>query len=438
MEENADISSVAATQSDAGRSTSGENTRLRIQRAALELFWEKGYESTTTRDVAATLGVQQASLYYHIKNKEELLHGICYSAFMQMIQNAEAAVASGRDPLDRMRQVGKNHLRTILEYQKEFCVAIMECHALSPAYRGQIEDVWQRYKKLIFSVLDEAKADGTIRADVPNRYQYMALMSMLNWSTIWYRPGEELDISRFDRIFSSMYFHGTAISSPGRVWCQEVAVRAAQPLETSIVESLAVPVSETHATLLNAACTLFKRKGYFATSMREIADLAGMQKASAYYYIATKEDLLYQISIAVLNHISGRVKAALSGISSPGERVCVLITFHVVSLLQHQDWYATANDEVHALSPARREEVVSLRNQYEALVRTTLEEAQSAGFLRKDIPAKFLGLGLLGMINLIYPWYQPAVDVTPVELGSILSDIFFTGIACSPAAALPA
>src|ERR1039457_6132802 len=75
------------------RSTAGEATRKRLQQVALDLFWKKGYRSTTTRDVAASLGVQQASLYYHMKNKEDLLHGICYSSFLQVVENAEAAVA---------------------------------------------------------------------------------------------------------------------------------------------------------------------------------------------------------------------------------------------------------------------------------------------------------------------------------------------------------
>ena len=40
------------------------------------------------------VAVQQASLYYHIKNKEELLHGICYSSFLQVVQTVEAAARS--------------------------------------------------------------------------------------------------------------------------------------------------------------------------------------------------------------------------------------------------------------------------------------------------------------------------------------------------------
>lgn len=105
----------------------------------------------------------------------------------------------------------------------------------------------------------------------------------------------------------------------------------------------------------------------------------------------------------------------------------VLITVHVMCLLEHQRWHASANDELHALSGERKREVVELRDRYERLLRSVFEEAQGAGVLRQDVPVKLMGLVLLGMINCIYPWYSPSEDLAPVELGGLLSDLFLTG-----------
>jgi hypothetical protein len=77
-----------------------------------------------------------------------------------------------------------------------------------------------------------------------------------------------------------------------------------------------------------------------------------MEKASLYYYISTKKNLLYQISRASLEHVSAGVKGALEQVSWPVDRVHALITSHVVSLLQHQSCYRAANDELYA-SPRR-------------------------------------------------------------------------------------
>jgi AcrR family transcriptional regulator len=192
--------------------------------------------------------------------------------------------------------------------------------------------------------------------------------------------------------------------------------------------SAQMEVNETYAKLLDTACTLFARKGYNATSIREIADAMEIQKASIYYYISSKEDLIYEISKAAIEHVRASVNWALSQVTNPAERLYAFITAHVVSLLQHQNWHAAANEELLTFSADRRKEIVALRDGYDAILRRLLEDAQAAGVVRADITPKFLGMVLFGMIVHIYPWYQPEVDVSPGELGFILADLFMMGI----------
>src|SRR5215469_16457115 len=58
---------------DAG-STPRTDTRSRVQKVALELFAEQGYEKTSLREIAERLGVTKAALYYHFKSKEDIVH----------------------------------------------------------------------------------------------------------------------------------------------------------------------------------------------------------------------------------------------------------------------------------------------------------------------------------------------------------------------------
>jgi AcrR family transcriptional regulator len=411
------------------RLTAGETTRKRLQQVALDLFWEKGYRSTTTRDVAASLGVQQASLYYHMKNKEDLLHGICYSSFLQVVENAEAAAAGAGNPLEAIREIARSHLMTTLEYQKEFSVALIECRALGPDYRAEIEALWSRYYMMSYEVLDEAKAAGLIRKDIPNKYIYTPLMCMLNWSALWYRQGKGLSVGELDELYARVFFDGAANSEFKRNVRSEAVCRNVEFLISPIASSAQFAVNETYAKLLDTACALFARKGYFATSIREIASAMGIQKASLYYYISSKEDLIYQISKTATEHVTACVNAALAQVSSPEERLYAFITSHVAGLLQHQNWHAAANEELmHAFSAGRKKEIVAMRDAYEHMARGILEDAQSAGLIRSDIPSKFLSLILFGMITNLYSWYQSEVDLPPIELGAILADLFMAGI----------
>ena len=417
------------------RSTAGEATRKRLQQVALELFWKKGYRSTTTRDVAASLGVQQASLYYHMKNKEDLLHGICYSSFLQVVENAEAAVAGAGNPLEAIREMARSHLMTTLEYQKEFSVALIECRALGPDYRAEIEALWSRYHMMSYEVLDEAKAAGLIRSDVPNKYIYTPLICTLNWAALWYRQGKGRTVGELDELYAKVFFGGAANPDFRRNIRSEEVCRNLEFLVSPIAPSAQFAVNDTYARMLDTACALFARKGYFATSIREIASAMGIQKASLYYYISSKEDLIYQISKTALEHVTACVETALTQVSGPEERLYAFITSHVAGLLQHQNWHAAANEELmHAFSPTRRKEIVAMRDAYERRARTILEDAQAAGLIRSDISAKFLGLILFGMITNLYSWYQPEVDVPTSELGFILADLFMAGIAPNKAA----
>jgi AcrR family transcriptional regulator len=416
------------------RSTAGEATRKRLQQVALELFWEKGYRSTTTRDMAASLGVKQASLYYHIKNKEDLLYGICYSSFLQVVKNAEAAVTAAGNSQEAIREIARSHLMTTLAYQKEFSVSMIECRALGPDYLAEINALWSRYYMMSYEVLDQAKATGLIRSDVPNKYLFTPLMCMLNWCSLWYRPGKGKSIGELDEFFTKVFFQGAANPDFRRNIRSETVCRNLDFLVSPpIASSAQFVVNDTYVKMLDTACTLFARKGYFATSIREIASAMGIQKASLYYYLSSKEDLIYQVSKAAIEHVTACVEAALLQVTGPEERLYAFITSHVAGLLQHQNWHAAGNEELmHAFSPERRKEIVAMRDAYEQKARGILADAQAVGLIRSDIPTKFLGLILFGMITNIYSWYQPEVDVLPSELGFLLADLFVTGIGPVP------
>ena len=61
-----------------------DDTRSRIQAVALELFTEKGYDSTSLREIAEALGVTKAALYYHFKSKEEIVESLTSDHVVRM------------------------------------------------------------------------------------------------------------------------------------------------------------------------------------------------------------------------------------------------------------------------------------------------------------------------------------------------------------------
>ncbi|MBD5656235.1 MAG: TetR family transcriptional regulator [Candidatus Eremiobacteraeota bacterium] len=187
------------------------------------------------------------------------------------------------------------------------------------------------------------------------------------------------------------------------------------------------PRGSTSERLLDTAAKLFWTKGYASTTTREIAELLGVRKASLYHHISSKEDLLFEISVSSLEHITSGVKEAVEAIDDPLERVRTLVRAHVASMIADQDKHSVMLTELRALSPARRTRIVAMRDAYERLVASVLERACDAGALRSDVPVKYLALSLLNLLNWSIFWFQREGGLSPGRFAEYLATLYVRG-----------
>ena len=141
----------------------------------------------------------------------------------------------------------------------------------------------------------------------------------------------------------------------------------------------------TLGKFIRGAAELFSKYGYESTSTRDLATLLGMERATLYYHVEGKEDLLYAICKSSIEQLANDVSEATKAFPIPSEQLQVWIQTHVVSLLRDQTQHATALAEARALSPERLAEIVSMRKAYQARARSVLEAGQRAGSIRRDI-----------------------------------------------------
>ncbi len=401
------------------------STPERLLDTAAALFREKGYGATTTREIAAAVGIQQASLYYHAKSKEELLYKVLVSSLDRLELNVTAAVAAESDPARRIHAFIRCHLVLLLQFQQRNFTMLTELRALTGRYRSEVMERRKRYATLVRSVLEQAQAAGIVRDDIPAKYLYLALLNLLNWSTLWFRPGGPLTPEKLAAFYATLFLEGAAtdeLKSSLRkqgAWTQErkSGKRAAAHRSKS----------QTSRRLLVAAASLFAKKGYTMTSMREIADLVGVQKASLYYHIDTKEDLLFAICESSLERMVSAAERVLKETQDPLDRTRRFILAHIECVLEDQDLHAAALAEMRFLSEARLQQVVSTRQSYKRLLDSVLLDAQRAGVLRGDLDVKHLALGLVGMMNRVEMWYRRGGPLSTQQLGDLFASVFLTG-----------
>jgi TetR/AcrR family transcriptional regulator, cholesterol catabolism regulator len=396
---------------------------------AAELFWKKGYASTTTREIAASLGIRQASLYHHFASKEDLLCQLCVTSLEQILQAVQSAVNESNCAEPRIRILVSTHLNTLLKYRTRHALMLTELRSLSGPRKRQVVGLRKRYEKLVLAILKNGQSDGFVRQDIAAKYLCLSLLNILNWAVLWFRGDDALSAEQLAEIFARTYIDGAATSA-GRLsgvlpnFEPGPRANAARRRKPSKTPRLPIPTR-----MLDTAATLFAKKGYALTSTREIAAVVGIQKASLYYHIETKEDLLYDICKSSLIQIRSDVEAALAGSSNPLERTGLLIRTHIESMLRDHDRHSAALTEMSSLSTERLDEVTALRDAYESLVRSVLDAAQTAGALRDDVPVKYLCLALLGLVNRVLVWFRPNGPLSPAQIGVLFATIYLTGAA---------
>lgn len=171
--------------------------------------------------------------------------------------------------------------------------------------------------------------------------------------------------------------------------------------------------------LRREAARLFAERGYHGTSIGDLAEALGVQKATLYAYIESKQDLLYQTMRdgadafhAALDAIPERLPAV--------EKIQLALRGHLRVVAEQLDVATVFVQEWRYLEGERRDEIVAERRRYEERIRALFREGRELGELRTDLDDGTAALLTLSAANWAYTWLQPGRDTDE------LADRFFT------------
>ena len=404
-------------------------TLERILDEAANLFCEKGFYAATTRELASRLDIQQASLYHHMSNKEELLNRICREVINTFLADLPAVLqtagpANTDAGRNRISAFIDAHLQVMLWSPRRTLAMVTEFRALSRPHFAEISQNYKEYSRLLDSALKSAQAAGSLRTDISAASLRLALLNVLNWTPRWFQPSGALSGKELSSIYERVFWEGVVSPTVREIPVIQPlpAPGSRQPLPARNRER-----NSTLAKFIRAAAELFSKYGYETTSTRDLATLLGMEKATLYYHAEGKEDLLYAICKSSVEQLAGDVSRATEGIHDPLEKLQVWIQAHIASLLRDQTQHATSLAEARSLTPERLAEIVKMRKAYQARTRSLIEAGQKAGCIRTDIAAKYLGLILEGLLDRSVVWYRRKGELSPAELGAALCSIFISG-----------
>ena len=185
--------------------------------------------------------------------------------------------------------------------------------------------------------------------------------------------------------------------------------------------------------LLEVAAHLFKEKGYRNTSMQDLADALGMQKASLYYYIESKEELLRRLLEHAFTLVGAQIDEIHAADLTPTEKLCLALKNHAVIVMDNLNLVSIYLHEYRNLPPRRLKQVLQVRQHYEQVLIQIMQDGIASGEFRA-VNVKMTVFGLLGMLNWTHQWFSPTGELASQEIADDLVDLALHGLVARPAA----
>ena len=176
---------------------------------ALQLFHERGYHATSVRDIAAAAGIQPATLYHYFDSKEALLYAISEQGLLELLRLQEQVLNTSDDPVVRLREMARVHVRFHCEHPREAFVSDFELRGLSGRFYDQIMEYRDRYQAGFCHILEEGVQQGVFVAPDAHVMANM-LLSLLSGSVLWYRPDGRLPLEEIAAFHATLVLKAVA------------------------------------------------------------------------------------------------------------------------------------------------------------------------------------------------------------------------------------
>jgi len=179
--------------------------------------------------------------------------------------------------------------------------------------------------------------------------------------------------------------------------------------------------------IIAKAAALFKEKGYKAASMRELADIVGVEAASLYNHIKSKSELLHEICFNVANRFAHIMNDMEAEKISSLEKVEKLLRFHINGMVHHfEEVYVSDREWKHLIDPYLSN-FQNQRRTYRKRFAAIIEEGIRKKEIKK-IDATTAVLIMLHAISGIESWHRSKQKISGDELEENMITILVGGL----------
>jgi AcrR family transcriptional regulator len=190
------------------------NTRKKLLQAAVDLFFEKGYASTSIREIGTKAGITNSLIYHYFTNKEELLFEIVNRSVGDLLDTLKEVMRGVSDPLECLRQmlIGQTALLSA-KRQKESKILFSEYHWLTGAKRKALRKSQREVYDIYMEKCRELKQRGILN-DINLSVLTFSIFGVLFSFFRWYRDTGSLTKEDVAENIWKFVFYGMLKSRP--------------------------------------------------------------------------------------------------------------------------------------------------------------------------------------------------------------------------------
>lgn len=207
----ADDSSARSAQKNTGRSKPARRVRLTqkaIVAAAAELFARNGFGATSLDEIAERLGATKGALYYHIKNKEDILRHIYLTVLTASEEPLAEIVASSASPAEKLGRAIIHHATVAANRSPAMTVFYREHPHLTGPFAREIVVRKKVYERYFEQIIEEGQAAGVFTREIDAKIATFGLLGMCNWLSQWYQPNGPYTHQQIAAMFVRMVEQG--------------------------------------------------------------------------------------------------------------------------------------------------------------------------------------------------------------------------------------
>jgi AcrR family transcriptional regulator len=416
------------------RDSAKADRRTAILDSAIKLFGERGYVTTTAADIAYDAGTTKRTMYKYMGSKERIL----YELQERLMREAESAFSCDPDPIVQLRNFINAYAMLLLSRPEDVRVLFSEMRYLSGSNRADLVRRRAQFERRLVDIVGDCLRSEGLNSRDPTIISY-AILGALNGLRNWDASPDietarslagymvELLVGGISRLSDvpSLLTVGLRLGYEAPLWPS-----SGPDVRSATAERDDWDSNPVLRRLASSGARLFCAEGFPAATTRELAARADLTKAAVYYYIGSKEELLYRIIQPMLFEGLQAQEVLVTSKREGQELLCELVAVHLDVLGRWVDATSVFSYDLKYLTSDHHGSIVSLVKLYMNRAEMLLSRVCD-GLGLDHVNVRFASLVLVGMMNDVHRWWRPDGKLKMHTVSTEFNRMFLHGLSGS-------